>query len=143
MRLCPSRAAEETEEGHCPGVRRGVRFVNGAFKEVLGPGSYSINENRERIEIVDLRPQPVLIELFAFKDSDQNDWIISLSTNLLVSDPYASTSKLKNQVNDSVAIIRDALRNVVSKANRMLFSNRESLTRKLEEILTSNSNLSV
>ena len=113
--------------------QRGVKFVDGVFATVLQPGAYRIKPTKERVEVVDLRPQPILIEGFAFKDADQKDWTVSLGCSLLVEDAYTSISKLKNQVNDCVAIMRDALRKAVVGVERGFLSDRDVIRKRLQE----------
>ena len=115
--------------------QRGVKFVDGVFDIVLEPGAYRIKTSEERVEVVDLRAQPILIEGFAFKDAEQKDWIISLGCNLLVKDPHGAISKLTNQLNDSVAMMRDSLREAVVGLERSLLSDRETVRQRVEQEL--------
>jgi len=94
--------------------QRGLRFVNGTFKEVLGPGSYRPLFSGQKIELVDMRPQPVLLEVFPYRDAFQNDSYISLGLELLVDDPYLATKMLKDQVSDSISVARDRIRTTMS-----------------------------
>jgi flagellar basal body-associated protein FliL len=94
--------------------QRGVRFRNGLFVEVLAPGSYRYDTAKEQITIVDMRPQPVVIDRFLYQDAEKNNVVVSIATDLFVSDPHVATTKLKDQVNDALTIMRDSLRRVVS-----------------------------
>jgi regulator of protease activity HflC (stomatin/prohibitin superfamily) len=94
--------------------QRGLRFVNGAFKEALGPGSYRPLFSGQNIELVDMRPQPVLLEVFPYRDALQHDSYVSLGLELLVDDPYLATKMLKDQVSDSLSVTRDKIRAVMS-----------------------------
>lgn len=98
-----------------PDYQSAVRFVDGAFREVLGPGSYDPAGANEQITIVDMRPQPVVLERILYQDALQTPSVISIAAELSVIDPYQATTKLKNLVNDSLALVRDALRGFVSK----------------------------
>jgi hypothetical protein len=98
-----------------PDYQRGVRFVDGVFREVMGPGSYNAASANEQITIVDMRPQPIVVERILYQDALQTPSVISIGAELSVADPYQATTKLKNLINDSSAIVRDALRGVVSK----------------------------
>jgi regulator of protease activity HflC (stomatin/prohibitin superfamily) len=95
--------------------QRGVRFVKGTFSSVLGPGSYKLFTRNEQIEVVDMRPQPIILERIAFRDVWHNESFLSIGAELLVCDPHLSITKLKNQVNDSFNITRDTLRLVASR----------------------------
>jgi hypothetical protein len=95
--------------------RRGVHFVKGSFKSVLGPGSYRYDPRNEQLTIVDMRPQPILIERLAFQDALRQEAVISVGTELLVRDPRLAATALRDQVKDSYVIVRDTLRTVVAK----------------------------
>jgi hypothetical protein len=94
---------------------RGVHFVDGSFKAVLGPGSYKYNERKEQISIVDMRAQPVLIERLAFQDALKHEGVISIGTELLIRDPHVAATTLRDQVNDAYIVVRDTVRAVMSK----------------------------
>jgi hypothetical protein len=98
-----------------PDYQCGVLFVDGAFREVMGPGSYNPTTANEQITIIDMRPQPVVVERIFYQDALQAPSVISIGAELSVADPYQATTKLKNVINDSLAIMRDTLRGVVSK----------------------------
>jgi flagellar basal body-associated protein FliL len=98
-----------------PDYQRGVRFADGAFGRVLDPGSYQPGAKDEQTTIVDMRPLPVVVERVLYQDAIQTPSVISIAAEVLVEDPVTATTKLKNFANDSVAIIRDQLRNTVSK----------------------------
>jgi flagellar basal body-associated protein FliL len=94
---------------------RGVLFVNGAFVKVLEPGSYRISGSKQQVTIVDMRPQPILLERVFFQDALQNQGVISLTVDLLVQDPHLAATMTRDQVKDAVAILRDQLRTVLSQ----------------------------
>jgi hypothetical protein len=96
--------------------QRGVRYRNGVFVEVLEPCSRSFHTPGEQIEIVDMRPVQFVIERLMYKDVLQNPSVVSIGAELKVSDPQLACTSLKNQIHDSVAIVRNALRAVVSKS---------------------------
>jgi hypothetical protein len=98
-----------------PDYQSAIRFVDEMFREVLGPGSYDPAGANEQITIVDMRPQPIVVERILYQDALQTPSVISIAAELNVADPYQAATKLKNLVNDSLAIIKDALRGVVSK----------------------------
>lgn len=94
---------------------RGVRFVKGAFAQVLGPGGHQPLTRHEHIEVVDMRPAPFLLESISYRDALQSDSVISIGGELLVDDPYLAATSLKNRVSDSLPIVRQALRGAVSR----------------------------
>lgn len=94
---------------------RGLRFVKGAFVDVLGPGAYKPLTRRVKIEVVDMRPVPFVLESIGFRDALQSDSVISIGAELLVGDPYLAATSLKNRVSDSIPIIRHTLRSIMSR----------------------------
>lgn len=127
-----SNRAKTTKRISILEFQRGVKFVDGTFNEVLAPGAYRVRNARDKVEVLDMRPQPIVIEGFGFKDREQKSWSISLGMDLLVDEPYTAISALKNQVNDSVAIMRDAVRNAVVGLGRDVLSERPALLQRLE-----------
>jgi hypothetical protein len=95
--------------------RRGVRFVGGVFSNVLEAGSYSFDPRKEQITIVDMRPQPFLMERLGFQDALKNPGVISLGAELLVRDPHLAASALRDQVKDAYILARDTVRTAMSK----------------------------
>jgi regulator of protease activity HflC (stomatin/prohibitin superfamily) len=94
---------------------RGVQFVKGLFVEVLGPGGYQPLTHGVKIEVVDMRPVPVILDSIAYRDALQNDSVVSIGAEILVSDPYLASTSLKNRIDDSLPIVRDTLRTVISR----------------------------
>jgi hypothetical protein len=94
--------------------RRGVRFVGGVCSGVLEAGSYGFDPRKEQITIVDMRPQPILMERLGFQDALQRQGLISLGTDLFVRDPKLSASALRDQVKDAYILARDAVRAALS-----------------------------
>lgn len=95
---------------------RGLRFVRGAFANVLGPGGYKPLTRRVHVEVVDMRPVPFLLESISCRDALQNESVVSIGAELLVDDPYLAATSLKSRVSDSLTFVRDALRVVLSRA---------------------------
>lgn len=90
--------------------RCGIHFVNGQFVGVLSPGSYRFNPESEQITIIDMRPQPMLLERQVFQDAVGAQSVISLGTDLVVSDPRLVATALRDQIKDSFVIVRDTVR---------------------------------
>lgn len=95
--------------------RRGVHFVDGAFQAVLGPGSYRYDERHEQITVMDMRPQPVLIERLSFQDALRHEGVISIGTELLIRDPRLAATALRDQVKDAYVMVRDTIRAAMSQ----------------------------
>jgi len=102
---------------YIPDYQRGVRFVNGSFANVLGPGKYTLVSPKAQIEVVDLRPQPIFIERIPYRDVWQNDCRISIAAELLVDDARLAATKLKDQTGDSLAIIRNEAQSELSSGS--------------------------
>jgi hypothetical protein len=98
-----------------PDYRRGVLFVNGAFVKVLEPGSYRVSALKQQLTIVDMRPQPIVLERIFFQDALKNQGVVSLALNLLVQDPHLAATTTRDQIRDGLAILRDQLRTVLSQ----------------------------
>lgn len=94
---------------------RGVRFVKGTFVNVLGPGGYKPLTRRVHIEVVDMRPVPVVLESISYRDALESESVISIGAEISVDDPYLAATTLKNRISDSLPIVRDTLRTIVSR----------------------------
>ena len=98
-----------------PDYRRGVLFENGSFVKVLEPGSYRVSGSKQQITIVDMRPQPFLLERIGFQDAVKNQGVVSLGVDLRVQDPHLAATATRDQIKDALAILRDQLRTVLSQ----------------------------
>lgn len=105
----------KTKRVHLTDYTRGLCFVKGEFSGILGPGSYTPFLIKQQIEIVDMRPQPIFLEKLSYRDACQNESILSLGAQVSVSDPRIAVSALKAPIDDSLPIIRDTVRSVVSR----------------------------
>jgi SPFH domain/Band 7 family protein len=94
--------------------QRGVRFVDGSFRDLLGPGSYRSSRNREQVTVVDMRPQPVVLERIFYQDAFSTPSVVSIAAELSVGDPYRATTQLKDPIRDSLDLIRDRLRGIAT-----------------------------
>ncbi|MGB9237098.1 MAG: SPFH domain-containing protein [Terriglobales bacterium] len=93
----------------------GIRYRAGAFANEMGPGSYDVYTPKEQVIVLDLRPQPFVIERLFYRDALQSPSVISIGAELKVAVPSTACIALKDQVNESVAIVRDTLRDTISK----------------------------
>jgi hypothetical protein len=105
----------KTKRIFIPDYERGLRFVKGSFVSVLGPGSYHPFSLKEHIEVVDMRPQPIFLERIPYRDAWQAESWMSIAAELFVSDAHLAATTLKDRVNDSVVVVRDSVRSVVSR----------------------------
>jgi SPFH domain / Band 7 family len=110
-----SRMNRGTKRILIPDYRRGVLFVNGAFVKVLEAGSYRVSAPKQQLTIIDMRPQPILMERVLFQDALKNQGVVSLAVEVLVRDPHLAATSTRDQVKDAIAIVRDQLRVVLSQ----------------------------
>jgi hypothetical protein len=94
---------------------RGVRYVKGSFRDVLEPRSYQPFTRRVTVERVDMRPVPFVLERISYRDALQSNAVVSIGAQMLVSDPHVASTMLKDYVSDSIPIVRDKLRSVLSR----------------------------
>jgi hypothetical protein len=113
--------------------RRGVHFVRGAFSGVLEPGAYTYDSRKEQITIVDMRPQPILIERLAFEDGIKRNGIISVAAQLSVSDPQLAATALREQIKDAFILTRDAISMALSQQFVADGENLIDMTRRLAD----------
>jgi hypothetical protein len=109
------RRLRKVKRIYVPDFKRGLRFVNGSYANVLDPGSYRIAGTREHIELVDMRPEQVILDRTSYRDAWNNTAVISVSAEILISNPHLATTSLKDQINGSLPIARDAVRSTLSK----------------------------
>ena len=95
--------------------RRGVRFVGGVFSGILEAGSHTFDNRKEQITVVDMRPQPILIERLAFQDALNHQGLISIGAELVVRDPQLAASTLRDQVKDAYILARNSIRTAMSQ----------------------------
>ncbi|MGE5322848.1 MAG: SPFH domain-containing protein [Actinomycetota bacterium] len=114
--------------------KRGVRFKDGAFQEILLPGSYRYDSSKEQIAVVDLRPQPLLIERLEYADSaGQGAWI-SISASISVCDPRIVTLQTRDHVSEGAVAIRETAKRVVAAMPALSARmDRQNLARQLSE----------
>ena len=101
---------------YIPDYQKGVRFRNGVFCGLLGPGNRRFNPGRDTIAVVDMRPHPFVIERVMYQDALLSKSVISVGGIFFVRDPLLAITRLKDIVNDSLSIIRDVLRLATSRA---------------------------
>lgn len=95
--------------------RRGVRFVGGVFAGILEPGSHMFDARKEQITIMDMRPQPVLMERLTFQDALRHQGLVSLGTEFVVRDPQLAATALRDQIKDAYQLARNTVRTAMSQ----------------------------
>jgi hypothetical protein len=61
-----------------------------------------------------MRPSPFLAERMSYQDALHSPSIMSIGAELLVSDPYVASTKLKNPVDDSIPVAREIIKSFAS-----------------------------
>ena len=95
--------------------RRGVRFVGGVFAGILEPGIHRFDTRKEQITLVDMRPQPIVIERLAFQGAVGSPGVISIGTELFIRDPHLAATTLREEIKDAYVIVRDTVRAVAAR----------------------------
>lgn len=95
--------------------RRGLRSTEGKLRQVKLLGSYYYSPKKENFLVVDMRPQPVLIERLFCRDALNRKAVISIATELSVMDPVEASNRLRDQIRDTVPMISDTVREVISR----------------------------
>lgn len=94
----------------------GLRFTKGSFDGVMRRGGHQPLTRSERVEIVDMRPVPFLMESIWYRDALQSECVVSIGAEMLVGDPYLAATSLKDRFGDTLPIVRNTLRGAVSRA---------------------------
>jgi hypothetical protein len=94
---------------------RGVRYKNGVFVDVVGPGSYSFNARNEHIERVDMRPQPFVFESFSCSDALNQPITLSFAGEFEVADPRLAVSTMKKDSDEAFARLKQVIRTTASR----------------------------
>jgi SPFH domain / Band 7 family len=95
--------------------QQGVKFKNGIISEVLAAGIYKIHAKRDRIEIVDMRPQPFLFEAVSCLDALKHAVVISVTAEVVVEDAKKAFANTREQSDDIVARIPQVIREVTAR----------------------------
>ena len=112
--------------------QRGVRFVNGVFRDVLGPGRYRSYTGHDLINVVDMRPSPFVAERMSYQDALHSPSIMSIGAELQIADPYVASTKLKNPVDDSIPVAREIIKSFA--AGNITDARPEARVKTAEEI---------
>jgi len=93
--------------------QRGIKFSDGKFTAVLEPGQYRIN-NKGRVDLIDMRPQPFLLEALSCEDKLGGRVVLSLAGEFAVSNPRLSLMSSRDNANEGPVLISKATRDSVS-----------------------------
>ncbi len=113
---------------------KGLKYRNGLFKELLGPGRYLIYRPSSHISRVDIRPQYATITGQEVLSADGIAVKVSLAVRYSVADPVAAINKNKDYFNTLYLLTQIALRDIIgSKPIDELLENRKSFDDILAE----------
>jgi len=94
--------------------QRGVKFTNGKITAILEPGQHWINSKRDRVDLVDMRPQPFIFEDLTCEDKLGGRVVLSLAGEFEVSDARLSLLSSRDDGDDGTARISKVIRGTVS-----------------------------
>ena len=94
--------------------QRGIKFTGGKITAVLEPGRYRINEKRDRVDLVDMRPQPFIFEALTCEDKIGGRVVLSIAGEFTVSDPRLSLMSSRHDGDEGSARISKVTRETVS-----------------------------
>lgn len=116
--------------------QRGLRYVNGRFSGIVGPGAYTIIRRTTTIKPVDVRPTALCVAGQEVLSSDGLAVRVSLVVNYRISDPDTAVNKAENYYNSFYLALQVALREVIAGSNlESLLAQRNEMSEKLNEIV--------
>jgi SPFH domain / Band 7 family len=95
--------------------QRGVKLTEGKITAVLEPGQWRINKKKDRVDIVDMRPQPFIFEALACEDKMGTRVLLSLAGEFAVGDARLALMSSRDDANAGPARISKVTRETVSK----------------------------
>ncbi|RFU69987.1 slipin family protein [Bacillus sp. V59.32b] len=122
---------------------KGVRFHNGTFKDVVGPGRYTYFTSRTRLEVFDMRPTVLQINGQELLSADHVGVKISLAVTYKVTDPQTLLSEYKDYDEYLYTTIQFKLREAISSLEMdEILNKRQSINDKVKELLINDTSLS-
>ena len=94
--------------------QRGLQYVNGRFRKILGPGRYWLYRPSVFVQVIDIRPQVVLIPGQEVISSDGVSVRISLAAKLAVADPAIAVNEIADYMANLYVTLQLGLRELVS-----------------------------
>ncbi|WP_230130254.1 slipin family protein [Bacillus sp. CECT 9360] len=122
---------------------KGVRFHNGTFKDVVGPGRYTYLTSSTRLEVFDMRPAVLQINGQELLSADHVGVKISLAVTYKVTDPQTLLSEYKDYDEYLYTTIQFKLREAISSMEMdEILNKRQSINEKVKELLINDVSLS-
>lgn len=111
---------------------KGLKYVQGKFRKIVGPGQYWYLPFFSMIQKVDIRPRFVSITGQEVLSSDGVTLKVSLAANYQLSDPNTAINKVQNYQEALYLELQLALREIIGSTNiDTILENRNDLSRKL------------
>lgn len=114
---------------------RGLQYVKGRYKKLLGPGEYWILKTRSSITKVDVRPKVIAVPGQEILSADSIALKISLAAQYEIVDPSLVINKVGNYMESLHLILQMAARDLIgSQKVDDLLEQRQALSEKLFEL---------
>jgi regulator of protease activity HflC (stomatin/prohibitin superfamily) len=115
--------------------QRGLRYRNGRFIRVLGPGQYWIWASQTTITPVDIRPAFLTLAGQEVLTADGVPLKVSLAANYEIADPALAINGHANYAQALYLVLQFAVRELISASNiDALLENRKGFTEKLRSL---------
>jgi len=121
---------------------RGVKFHNGKFREIVGPGKYNYFAMSTRIDVFDMRPAILQLNGQELLSADQITVKISLAVKYQILDPKALISDYQDFQDYLYTNTQFKLREVISSIEMdKLLENRQSISENIKTYLVDDKSL--
>lgn len=113
---------------------RGVKYINGQYVKVLGPGKYIVMAWKDVVRKVDIRPHLIQVPGQEVISEDGVGLKISIAAEYEIADPYLALNKVDNYAMAVYTHLQLALRDVVSAMKiEDIMQSRNAINRTLFE----------
>src|SRR5579864_6435715 len=90
-----------------------LRYKNGQFVGLLGPGKYKVNTASEHLVLVDTRPVPISFDRMQVITRDGEPLQVSVTARVQVIDPVLAIRTSNNYIQDTAVALKDIIRKLV------------------------------
>jgi regulator of protease activity HflC (stomatin/prohibitin superfamily) len=91
-----------------------LRYKNGQFTGLLGPGKYKVNTASEHLVLVDTRPVPISFDRMQVITRDGEPLQVSVTARVQVIDPVLAIRTSNNYIQDTAVALKDIIRKLVN-----------------------------
>jgi regulator of protease activity HflC (stomatin/prohibitin superfamily) len=117
---------------------QGVKFENGKYSGVVGPGRYTFRNANTRLEIFDMRPVILQINGQDLLSADNVSIKLSIVTNYQINEPHTLLSNYENYHDYLYTNVQLKLREIISSLEiETILSNRKIIKDQLSEFVNS------